>query len=557
MTTNKEIANYFSLVSKLMEIHGENNFRAKTYSIAAYKIGQLTVDLYTLSEEKIYQLNGIGETIGKKIFEIISTGKTKMLEELISKTPEGIFEMLKIKGLGPKKIALIWKEMGIENVGELLYACNENRLMLYKGFGKKTQDNVLESIEFYLSQQGNYLFAQIENLATELETFLQKIFESRDIKISGDFVRHSETMDLLEFVIPFPINTITEKINPLDEFLFLESNDTSLTYQYNNGIKIKLHSVEHNNLFQKIFELSGSPEFTNAFQIKFPDIEYYKVHNEEEIFKQVSIQYIPHCLRESENVITIAANHKIPELIQPCDIKSIIHCHSNWSDGSNSLEDLVIACKTSGKEFLVISDHSKSATYANGLNEERIRAQHQQIDELNKQLSPFKIFKSIESDILGDGNLDYSDTVLSTFDLVIASVHSNLKMTEEKAMMRLLNAIENPYTTILGHMTGRLLLSRKGYPVDYKTIIDACAAHNVVIEINAHPRRLDMRWQWLEYALSKKVLVSIDPDAHSIPEFENTKYGVLVAQKGMVTKENNLSSFSIDQFETFLLNRKK
>ena len=233
----------------------------------------------------------------------------------------------------------------------------------------------------------------------------------------------------------------------------------------------------------------------------------------------------------------MAKEHNIPEVIQPSDVKGIIHCHSNWSDGINSIEELADDCIKSRKEFLVISDHSKTANYANGLSEERIKAQHELIDSLNKKLAPFKIFKSIESDILNDGNLDYCDSVLSTFDLVIASVHSNLKMTEEKAMARLLKAIENPFTTILGHMTGRLLLSRKGYPVDHKKIIDACAANKVVIEINAHPRRLDMRWQWIEYALSKNVLLSIDPDAHSISEFANIKYGVLVAQKAMVTPQ--------------------
>ena len=205
-----------------------------------------------------------------------------------------------------------------------------------------------------------------------------------------------------------------------------------------------------------------------------------------------------------------------------------------------------------GYEYLVISDHSKSAFYAQGLSEEKIHAQHQLVEELNSKLAPFKIFKSIESDILNDGNLDYTNNILSTFDLVIASVHSNLKMNEEKAMMRLMNAIENPYTTILGHMTGRLLLSRKGYPVDHQKIIDACAANNVVIEINAHPRRLDISWKWLEYVLSKNVLVSIDPDAHAIEEFSNTRYGVLVAQKGMVTSQQNLSSFSLIEFENFL-----
>jgi DNA polymerase (family 10) len=215
------------------------------------------------------------------------------------------------------------------------------------------------------------------------------------------------------------------------------------------------------------------------------------------------------------------------------------------------------ACIKKGFEYMVISDHSKSAAYANGLQEDRVKQQHIYIDELNKKLAPFKIFKSIESDILGDGSLDYSDDFLATFDLVIASVHSNIKMTEEKAMSRLLKAIRNPYTTILGHMTGRLLLSRPGYPVDHKKIIDACAEHKVAIELNANPRRLDMDWYWLDYALDKGVLVSIDPDAHDISEFDNCRYGVLAAQKGGVRKEDNLSSFSLKEFEKFLSLSKK
>jgi DNA polymerase (family 10) len=206
---------------------------------------------------------------------------------------------------------------------------------------------------------------------------------------------------------------------------------------------------------------------------------------------------------------------------------------------------------------LVISDHSQSAFYAQGLSIDRILAQHQLIDELNEKLYPFKIFKSIESDILNDGRLDYNDDILKRFDLVIASVHSNLKMTEEKAMSRLITAIENPYTTILGHMTGRLLLSRPGYPLDHKKIIDACAANNVVVELNAHPSRLDIDWRHIDYVLEKNVLISIDPDAHHIDGFNDLEYGVSVAQKAMVKKQNNLSSFTLNQFEAFLLNQKK
>lgn len=550
--TNKEIANQFTLLSKLMDIHGENSFRAKSYSVLAYKISQLSVELSTLSAKDIFKLNGIGEAMGKKILEILATGNMQSLIEIIEKTPSGILEIMKIKGIGPKKINLIWKEMEIESVGELLYACHENRLLLYKGFGKKTQENVIESIEYYLSNQGSYLYAQLELLASELLAFFKKIFETENVFITGDFARQEETADVLEFVIETNLDFILTKISSLEEFHYSEKGDGWVIFKYADKIKIKIHQSQKENLTEKVFITSGNVDFIQNFKNTFPEFNFKNIKNEKDVFRNAGIQYIPPFLREKEEIISLAEAGKIPEIIQPTDIKGIIHCHSIWSDGSNSLEELAETCIRSGKEYLVISDHSKSATYAQGLSEDSIKAQHASIDELNRKLAPFKIFKSIESDILNDGNLDYSDSILSTFDLVISSVHSNLKMNEEKAMARLLKAIENPYTTILGHMTGRLLLSRPGYPLDYKTIIDACAANNVVIEINANPRRLDMRWQWISYALSKNVLLSINPDAHSLPEFENTKYGVLVAQKGMLTPKDNLSSFSLKEFETFL-----
>src|SRR6185503_12546140 len=221
------------------------------------------------------------------------------------------------------------------------------------------------------------------------------------------------------------------------------------------------------------------------------------------VFEKAKIPFIPPMLRESAAIIERAKKKDLPQLIQPGDIKSIIHSHSNWSDGATTIEEMAKECIKRGLEYMVISDHSKAAAYANGLSEERIREQHRYIDELNNKLNPFRIFKSIECDILNDGNMDYENKILATFDLVIASIHSNLKMNEEKAMMRLMKAIENPYTTILGHMTGRLLLSRNGYPIDHRKIIDACAANHVVVELNAHPRRLDIDWKWIDYAIQK------------------------------------------------------
>jgi DNA polymerase (family 10) len=345
---------------------------------------------------------------------------------------------------------------------------------------------------------------------------------------------------------------------------FFEANNFSAEIKKDNtlscrgveGVELIFHCCSKESFYTVLLATSCSPEFLAAWKHSTGWDEHAGYGSEEDIFIKNKISFIPAFQREKPEIIT-KAKQPLPVVIEPSDIRAIIHSHSNWSDGSNTIEEMANACIDKGYEYFVISDHSKSAFYANGLSEERIKEQHIHIEELNRKLAPFRIFKSIECDILNDGNLDYTDNILSTFDLVIASVHSNLKMTEDKAMMRLLKAIENPYTTILGHMTGRLLLSRPGYPVDHKKIVDACAANNVVIELNAHPRRLDMDWRWIDYSLEKDVLISIDPDSHAVAGYHDVVYGTLVAQKAGLTKDKNLSCFSLPQFETYLADRKK
>ncbi len=422
--------------------------------------------------------------------------------------------------------------------------------MLYKGFGEKTQQNVLESIGFYIQSQGFFLYAQLEEIFPQIDTYLKKLFSPEKVRVTGKYRRQELIIDELEFVIAEPNEVIKPKFKTAQPPELLEETANNLLFKLKNGLKLRLYTGVTNRA-QTLFETTGSIEFIKTFHSAFPDLKFNGNETEEDeiIFRKAGIEYIPPCLRESSEIIEIAKKQALPKLIQPEDIRSIIHCHSNWSDGSNTLEEMAAECIKRGYEYLVISDHSQTAGYANGLKEDRVKEQHKQIDELNRQLAPFRIFKSIESDILNDGSLDYPESVLQTFDLVIASVHSNLKMTEEKAMARLTRAIENPYTRILGHMTGRLLLSRNGYPVDHKKIIEACAANHVVIEINAHPRRLDMDWKWISYAMEKKVLISINPDAHFLEGFDDIKYGVLAAQKGCLTPKCNLSSFSLKEFD--------
>jgi len=554
---NYQIADFFSLLGKIMDIHQENSFKAKSYAIAAYHIEKITLPLKDMAREKISTLPGIGESTGKKIIEILDTGKLSALDDILMKTPPGIIEMMQIKGIGPKKISTIWKEMEIESIGELLYACEENRLKRFKGFGEKTQQLIIEGIEFYKTNQGIFLYPQVEAVEPQVTAYLQKLFGEENVFLTGSFIRQLEIIEELEYLInrmPADIKPAFETANPPQ---LLEEKPDSILYQLHNGLKLRLYTGT-DDPGQSLFQHSASPAFYEAFVEQFPGIVYPQTLHADDsaIFREANISFIPVCLRESASTIDLAKKGPLPVLIEPTDIRGIIHSHSNWSDGSNTLEEMAKEAKEKGFEYLVISDHSKSAFYAQGLSEEKILAQHQYINELNATLGEFRIFKSIESDILNDGSLDYSNDVLASFDLVIASVHSNLNMPLEKAMPRLIRAIENPYTTILGHMTGRLLLSRKGYPVDHKKIIDACAANQVAIELNAHPSRLDIDWRQIDYALEKQVLISIDPDAHQLSGFHDTYYGVLAARKAMVTKEQNLSSFSLAAFEKYLQQRK-
>lgn len=548
---NSAIADNFDLLAKLMDINGENSFKTKTFAVAAFNIEKLPMQLKDTPREKLFSIKGIGDSVGRKVIEMLDTGKLEVLSEYISKTPPGVIEMLNIKGIGPKKINTIWKQMEIESLGELLYACNENRLTLFKGFGEKTQKNVQEAIEFYFLNQGHFLYAQLEEVFPQIENYLKKIFSPEKVRVTGAYRRQALTIEELEFVVAETNEIVKPKFQTAQPPELLEETEDNLLYKLKNGLKLRLYTGQQ-NISERQFLTTGNKEFTDAFKKAFPSIKYTVGENDESVFMKAGIPFIHPCLRETATIIEKAKKKQLPELIQTEDIRSIIHSHSNWSDGSNTIEEMADECIKRGFEYLVISDHSQTAFYANGLKEDRILEQHRQIDVLNKQLAPFKIFKSIESDILNDGSLDYPEAVLKTFDLVIASVHSNLKMNEDKAMARLIKAIENPYTNILGHMTGRLLLSRNGYPVDHKKIIEACAANNVVIELNAHPRRLDIDWKWIGYAIEKGVLLSIDPDAHALDGFDDVKYGVLAGQKGGMTKENNLSSFGLKEFEIWL-----
>ena len=530
-----------------MELHNENPFKVKSVANAAFKVDKLPYPIFTRSLVEMEQVEGLGKSIAGKINELIQTNSIQELTELINQTPSGIIEMMQIKGIGPKKILVIWKDLGIDTVGELYYACNENRLIEAKGFGLKTQEEIKKKIEFSMASNGRFLYAKVEKLAEDLLNLIKKELNTEYIYFTGQFRRKCEIIDSLDFLILGQASeAIIENliVNGLEN---AEFSGNEIKCNTESGLNIQFSFCNEEELGKELIIKTGSEEHTKSL-LSILGGANLQNKTEEQIYEIAGLSFIEPELREGFNEIELAKSNRLPELIEYADLKGSLHNHSTWSDGIHTLEEMAVYCRDElNLEYFGICDHSKSAFYANGLNELRVAAQHREIDELNIKLAPFKIFKGIESDILYDGSLDYSNEVLSSFDFVVASIHSILNMTEEKATERLIKAIENPYTTILGHPTGRLLLSRSGYPIDHKKVIDACAANNVIIEINANPLRLDLDWRWHQYAISKGILLSINPDAHRVEGHLDMKYGTLIARKGGLSKLNCLNAMNLEQ----------
>ncbi len=531
---NKDIARKFNLLAKLMELNGENSFKIRSYSSAYNSLRKFPDPLSQMSEEEIAALPGIGKAIQSKIMELVSTGEMAMLQEYLDLTPPGIVEMLMIKGLGPKKVDKLWKELEIESPGELLYACNENRLVDLKGFGQKTQASIKEQIEYHLSSRDKFHYATLEQPARQLVEQLQEDFPNELVELTGEIARRCQIVNQIEI------------LSTIDPDVFEQYKNEEDEYEY-EGFPVFFIEAEEESFWQVLLETSSDEKYLDHFEL-----EGIEGESEEDIYEKLELDFHPAFLREKENIDWLSGRPFDESLIVTDeDIKGVVHNHSTYSDGVNTLAEMAQETEKLGYEYLVITDHSQSAFYANGLKEDRLLDQLEEIAELNK-ISGIRIYSGIESDILFNGDLDYPDEILGKLDVIVASVHSVLKMDVEKATTRLIKAIENPYTRILGHPTGRLLLSRKGYPVDFAKVIDACAANNVVIEMNANPYRLDMDWRYINKAMEKGVMISINPDAHSIAGIRDIHYGVCAASKGGLTADMCLNTKDLQAFDAWI-----
>ncbi|PNS00365.1 histidinol phosphatase [Petrotoga mexicana DSM 14811] len=564
----KSVINIFNEIGLLLELKGENPFKIRAYYNAARTLETLDKDIEILvKNNKLKEVKGIGEAINKKITELITTGRLEYYENLKESIPEGLVEMLKIPGLGPKKIKTLYDKLDIKTVGELEYACLENRLVELPGFGEKTQKKILEGIKFVKRFSNQHLFSEAYFEANLLKQYLLKTGLVIRCEIAGSIRRKKEIVK--------DIDILATTDNPkklMESFVEYEKTkdvivkgDTKTSITLESGINADLRVVKDEEYPYALHHFTGSKEHNTAMRhrakrmgIKMNEYGLFKgdtlieCHDEEEIFRKLNLSYIPPEIRENMGEIEAAEKGEIPVLVEEKDIKGVFHVHTNYSDGANSLTEMVYSARELGYKYIGITDHSKSARYAHGLNEEDILRQFDEIDRLNEKYSDIKILKGIESDILKDGSLDYEEDLLKKFDFVIASVHSNFKMSKEEMTERIIKAVKNKYTTIIGHLTGRLLLSRDGYDLDVYRVIDACAEYNKIIEINSNPHRLDIDWRYIKYAKEKGVKLAICPDAHRVEGLRDVKYGIGIARKGWLEAKDVINTYDVDKvYEIF------
>lgn len=526
MISNKEIAAIFNLTGEVLTLLDENPFKVRSYFAAAQSIKNYPVPLATLSEDEILKIKGIGKNLLPKVMEIIRTGDLEFLHRKAEKIPDGILELLQIKGLGPKKVKQLWQELGITSPGELLYACYENRLVDLKGFGQKTQEKIQKTLEFYFQNKHKFHYPAAFEYALEIINFLKTKYNLEQIEITGVLRRKCETVKHIDLLVCS------------EQEVIIENLDFS-------PIPVNLHYSPPEQKAFRLLITTGSQQHLEKLHLK--GFEF--AETEEEIYAKNHLPYIPPELRENLFEWELTKNQHPINLIEEKDIKGLVHCHTVWSDGTNTIEEMALAARDKGMEYVVITDHSKSAFYANGLSEERIIQQQKEIKRLNDKNLGIQILSGIEADILPDGSLDYDHNVLQSFDVVIASVHSVLHMDKHKATGRILKAIENPHVHIIGHISGRLLLSRLGYELDYDKIFDACIQNNVILEINANPMRLDIDWKQAGKAREKGVKFSINPDAHNAEGINHIQYGVNTARKAGITPDNVVNCLSADEFK--------
>jgi len=568
----EEIIKTLKEISVLLELKNENPFKIRAYQNSARALETSDIELNKdLKIEDLKGIKGIGSHIAEKIKTLIYTGRLKYYEELKESVPPGLVEMLAIPTMGPKKIKYLFDNLGISNIGELEYACIENRLIDLPNFGKKTQENILKGIEVLKKFKGKFLFAGVIEEAEKIHKKIENFKYVKRASLAGSVRRKKEIVKDIDIVASTDNpEKVMDFFTTLDEAEdIITKGDTKSSIRLKSGINVDIRTVEDFQYPYALHHFTGSKEHNTAMRtsakkdnIKMNEYGLFKndllikCSDEKDIFAFFSMDWIPPELRENFGEIEAAKNRTLPKLIEEKDIKGIFHIHTTYSDGKSSIEQVCEQLIKSGFMYAGISDHSKTASYAGGMKNEDVEQYFKEIDKLNLKFSGFKIFKGIESDILLDGSLDYSDKILSGFDFIIAAIHSSFNLSEEQMTERIIKAIENRFTTMIAHPTGRLLLARDAYKVDIIRVINAAAENNVDIELNASPFRLDLDWRMCKYAKEKGVNIFINPDAHSLKDLYDYRFGVNIARKGWLEKEDVPNTYTAEKIDKYLKSKR-
>jgi len=577
---NKAIAAILGEIAVFSELSGENPFKSRAFQTVARAVEKHPESVADLcAQGRLREIKGIGKGIEEIIQDIVGSGRSRLLDELKGKFPAGIADLLSLSGMGPKRVKAVHEKLGISTIGELEYACRENRLVALEGFGEKTQANVLKAIEFQKTTQASRLWSDALRIGGELARLAEtsKLFSRVDL--AGSLRRGKAVFKDIDILLVPREGTSAQEIQERlvsfaddapDGRAVIAAGETKVSIR-RQGLQVDFRiipaeshpaalqhftgSKEHNTLLRS--RAKGMGLKMSEYGVFGPDGKAFALKDEADVYAKVGLPWIPPEMREADGEIAAAEHGRLPELVQPEDFRGMIHVHTSASDGTRTIEELANECARRGYTWLCVSDHSRTAGYAGGLSTDALLAQVEEIRALNRARAPFRVFSGVESDILADGGLDYPDDVLSALDFVIGSVHSKLGMDPETATARLLEAIANPRLTILGHPSGRLLLSREGYGYDEPKVLEALAKSGAALEHNCNPHRLDPDWGVLKRAAFKGIRISVNPDAHDFGGFDDMRFGIAMARKAWLGVRDVLNCMSAEEIDAWFKSRKK
>jgi len=572
--TKDQIADLLESIAQMLELKGENIFKIRAYTNAARAVETYPGDLATAAaENRLGDIHGIGRAIADKLTELIVTGQLAYYEALKAEFPPGIFEMFDLQGLGPKKIKALWEKLNVTAIPELEKACKDGRVAGLAGFGKKTSDNILAAIQSRAKHAGRFRLGEIAHDAERMLEDLKGLPEVHQACVAGSYRRCKEVVGDLDFIVatnsPAEVSDFFIKHEMVESVI--ANGATKSSVRFKSGIQADLRVIKSAEYPFALNYFTGSKEHNIIMrqralargwtlnEYRLGPLEDSKtdppppIHEERDLYRALGLDYVEPELREDRGEFAAAEKHTLPDLIEKDNLRGTFHNHTTASDGRSTLAEMVEAAQDLGLQYLGIADHSKASFQAHGLDVDRLLAQVAEIRELNKTFDGhFKIFAGSEVDIHKDGTLDFPDEVLAQLDYCVVSVHNVFNLTEAEMTTRIIKAIENPYVTMLGHLTGRLLLSREGYPVDHAAIIEAAAATGTIIELNANPRRLDMDWRWWPLAREKGVKCSINPDAHHTAQLQFLHFGIGTARKGWLTRADVVNTLPLGKIEAVL-----